>query len=76
MFPTRINSSTLLSVAYERASQTLWLQFHSGVWYRYHKVPASIHQELLAASSAGQYFNRHIRNCYPYQRVIRDTPTI
>jgi hypothetical protein len=32
-------------------------------------VPRTVFEDLLAAASTGTYFNRHIRDDFPYQRV-------
>lgn len=61
-------SSLLLSVEYSR-DQTLELEFRSGVAYRFFAVPQVVVEELLAAESKGAYFNRNIRNRFPYQRL-------
>lgn len=65
---TLVASSLLCSVQYQR-DHTLELVFRSGVAYRYFTVPAVVVEALLAATSKGAYFNRHIRNRFPYQRL-------
>jgi hypothetical protein len=61
-------SSVIGSVAYT-SDATLELTFHSGAIYRYFAVPPTIVQGLLAAPSKGAYFNHHIRNRFPHQRL-------
>lgn len=63
-----LDSSLIQSVTYE-ADATLTVRFHGGAVYRYFTVPRSILDALLAAPSKGAYFNRHIRDCFPYGRV-------
>lgn len=41
------------------------LEFRNGTRYRYFRVPREIYQGLLESESKGQYFNQHIRNCFP-----------
>ena len=48
---------------------TLTVHLHQGAVYRYFTVPRTVVEALLAAASKGAYFNRHIRNGFPYQRV-------
>jgi hypothetical protein len=55
-------------VTYE-ADATLTVRLHRGVAYRYFMVPRTVFEDLRAAASAGTYFNRHIRDGFPYQRV-------
>lgn len=71
MQPTKLDSSLLASVLYDPHRTHLDVEFRSGQSYRYFNVPASCYQELLAADSKGRYFNRRIRNCFPYQNLSR-----
>jgi hypothetical protein len=61
-------SSMLASVAYS-TDATLDLEFRSGATYRYFDVPQTVFQGLIAAESKGAYFNRNLRNRFPYQRL-------
>jgi len=61
-------SSMLASVAYS-IDATLDLEFRSGATYRYFAVPQTLFQGLIAAKSKGAYFNRNLRNRFPYQRL-------
>ena len=63
-----LDSSLLRSVTYG-ADATLTVQLHRGVAYRYFTVPRTVFEALRAAASSGAYFNRHIRDRFPYQRV-------
>ena len=72
MHTTAIESTTLTAVAYDATRQVLWLEFRSHAVYRYYDVPASVYHALLEADSKGAYFNRSIRDRFPYQRVTAD----
>ena len=63
-----VASSTILSIGYDEASQTLEIEFKSGV-YQYYNVPATIHQQLMQAGSKGQFLDIYIKNQFPYSRV-------
>jgi hypothetical protein len=63
-----VDSSLIRSVTYA-ADATLTVRFHRGPVYRYFTVPRSTLEAFLAATSKGTYFNRHIRDSFPYQRV-------
>jgi hypothetical protein len=67
-----VDSSLIRSVTYG-ADATLTVRFHSGAVYRYFTVPHRILEALLAAPSKGAYFNRHIREEFPSQRVLDST---
>lgn len=66
--PTLVPSSVLASMRFS-ADQILELEFRSGALYRYFQVPPAVFEALLAAESKGRYFNRYIRDRFPYQRV-------
>lgn len=77
MRPTMLDSSLLASVQYDPHRRHLDVEFRSGQCYRYFNVPALCYRKLLAADSKGQYFNRTIRNCFPYQNLSRpSTPLV
>jgi len=63
---TTVESTTLASVAYDDARETLQLEFRSGTIYRYLGVPLSVCEGLLSASSKGRYFNEVIGGHFPY----------
>ena len=69
MLTTAVQSTTLATVAYDTTGLVLWLQFRSHAVYCYFGVPPAVHRDLLEANSKGNYFNRHIRHHFPYQRV-------
>lgn len=66
---TAVVSSLLAAMRYSPQA-TLDLEFRSGAVYRYFTVPRAIAQGLRAADSKGAYFNRYIKNHFPYQRLV------
>jgi hypothetical protein len=69
MQPVQLQSRTLASALYLPRRRQLELEFHSGKRYLYFQVPLQCYRELLRADSKGAYFNRHIRNCFPFQHL-------
>lgn len=69
--PVPVSSTLLASVIYDIGELILQLELRNGAIYRYFAVPAAIHDGLLIADSKGSYFNRKIRNCFPYTRLRR-----
>ena len=67
MQPVQLQSKTLASALYHPRRRQLQLEFRSGKRYLYFQVPPQCYQELLSADSKGGYFNRHIRNRFPFQ---------
>ncbi len=66
MHVTAVESTTLATVAYDKARELLQLEFHSWATYQYFGVAAAVHEALLGAPSKGSYFNRFIRGRFPY----------
>lgn len=64
--PLTVQSSLLVSVAYDHERAILQLEFGSGAVYQYFGVPVQSYQELMQAASHGAYFNRHIRSVFHY----------
>lgn len=62
-------SSTVSSVGYDAATQTLEVEFGSGIIYQYFEVPEAVHQQLLQAASVGQFLNGNIKGSYRYARL-------
>ena len=63
---TAVESTTLATVAYDKARGLLQLEFRSRAIYQYFGVAAAVHEALLCAPSKGSYFNRFIRGRFPY----------
>lgn len=66
-----IESSAMSFVDYNKRSRRLTITFTSGSRYVYFDVPASVFEGLLAAPSAGRYFDEHIRDRYKFARLWR-----
>ena len=72
-----VQSSVLSAVGYDEERHLLEVKFRTGRVYHYHQVPPELFAKLLAARSAGQYFNRAIRSrfraelIYDPQRPVR-----
>ena len=65
-----VTSSNVRSVGYDADTQTLEVEFHSGSIYQYDGVPERVHRGLMQAASKGSYLHLHIRNQYPYRRIL------
>jgi hypothetical protein len=64
-----IESSSLRSVGHDFESQILEVEFVNGRTYRYFNVAADAYLALLEAPSKGAFFNAHIKDRYPSQRL-------
>ena len=59
-----VQSRALAAVGYSKRLRALEIEFKRGGTYRYFGVPASVHQELLAADSKARFYNTHVRGKY------------
>jgi hypothetical protein len=65
-----VESSLIRSVGYDLDSSILEVEFaEEGRTYEYYDVPLSVYQELMEAESKGSYFNDHVKDVYPFERV-------
>ena len=64
-----VASSNVRAIGYDPETQTLEVEFHGGSVYQYYGVPDNMHQNIMEASSKGQFLHMYIKNSYPYSRV-------
>lgn len=64
-----VDSSVIVSVAYESTTSELEIEFRNGSRYRYFAVPSLVFERFLASSSKGTFMNTCIRNRYPCERA-------
>lgn len=58
-------STHILQVDFDSDTDTLSVTFADGRTYDYLNVPAPVYRQFQEAPSAGQFFNRHIKQRYP-----------
>lgn len=65
-----VESSNLASVGYDVENEILEIEFNKGGVYQYFDVPENVYEELMSASSHGQYFDRNIKKAgYDFQKM-------
>ena len=67
---TTVESATLTAIAYDEGLGLLRLEFRSGAVYDYFEVPGAVHDALLRAPSIGACFNKVVRGCFRFCRVL------
>jgi hypothetical protein len=66
----QVSSSNIESVGYDENEGVIKIRFLNGTEYIYSNVSNSVvFEELVSASSVGAYFNRNIKNVYPYEKI-------
>jgi hypothetical protein len=71
-----LQSTSLASALYDPLQHCLEIEFRSGERYLYFQVPPPCYQQLLQADSKGSYFNRYIRNRFPYQHLSNSSAPV
>ena len=66
-----VASSMIAAIGYDEEAETLEVEFTSGAVYRYRGVDLDVFEDFCAAPSKGRFFNRHIRDAYPWESVER-----
>ena len=60
----RVVSSAIAAIGYDEPTQRMTILFRSGRTYSFCRVPASVHQRLMASGSKGRFYNDHIKDRY------------
>lgn len=66
---TRVQSSNVEAVGYDRGDRALYVQFNSGDTYVYVNVEPSLYESLLSAPSVGRFLNTNIKARHGYRRL-------
>jgi KTSC domain-containing protein len=64
-----VDSSHIAQAGHDPVQQSLWIAFHSGDIYAYSGVGTGTYQAMLAAESAGQFFNARIKGQYAATKI-------
>lgn len=64
-----VRSRDIALIGYDNATSTLEIVFRAGGVYRYQGVPESLYHGLMAASSHGAFFQKHIKGQYSFLKV-------
>lgn len=65
-----VESSNIASIGYDAENEILEIEFNQGGIYQYFDVPENVYEELMSASSHGQYFDRNIKKAgYEFQKM-------
>ena len=70
---TFFKSSALRTGGYDKASQTLELEYTNGGIYQYFPVPPEVYDEFLKAESKGKFINLHIKPYFQCREIRRRT---
>jgi hypothetical protein len=62
-------SSVIRDFQYRPQERALYVTFVSGIRYRYLEVPLQTYEAMRASFSKGEYFNRHIRDAFGFERL-------
>jgi hypothetical protein len=63
-------STVIRRFHYSEEEEALDVTFVSGLRYRYLQVPKRIYEDMRSSFSKGEYFNRHIKDHFAFERII------
>ncbi len=64
-----MGSTRLTEAEYDDSTDDLTLTFTDGRRYVYHNVPRATYRSLGLASSKGEFFDRSIKNRFPFEEL-------
>ena len=64
-----VDSNAIHQVDYDAERGKLSIRFTSGARYVYVGVPGEVHRAFVDADSKGRFFQREIRDRYPFNRL-------
>jgi hypothetical protein len=64
-----VQSSNIASIGYDENSATLEIEFLNGGVYQYFDVPKKVYDEIMVASSHGQYLAQNIKGRFRFSKV-------
>lgn len=65
-----VESSCIKSVGKREDVDIIEIEFNNGPVYRYLNTGTDVFTAILNAESHGKFFCAHVRNSYPFQRVV------
>lgn len=65
-----VQSSNIMAIGYDYATEELEIEFKSGGVYRYLDVPWNVNDEFVASDSKGKFFAQKIKPKFEYRRVV------
>jgi hypothetical protein len=68
-FSFNLSSTCVVQARYDPIGEFLFIEFTDGTGYEYQGVPRWVATDLIQSSSAGRYFNYHIRNEYIFDQL-------
>lgn len=66
---TKVDSSMVYAVGYNRDSKELEIVFRQGSIWKYEDVPAREYRELMKSDSIGSYMRDCIIDVYPAEKI-------
>ena len=62
-------SRVIRRFSYQAKDKALDVTFVSGRCYRYLNVPQQVYQDMQSSFSKGEYFNRHVRDHFAFEKL-------
>ncbi len=69
MYREPVVSESIAAIGYNDDAEVLEVEFVTGTVYRYRGVPQDVYEDFRQAPSKGAFFNRHIKDAFPWELV-------
>jgi hypothetical protein len=69
MFREPVSSTMIAAIGYDEEAEALEVEFVSGAVCRYRGISPDLYEDFRAAPSKGKFFNRYIKDAYPWEAV-------
>ena len=69
MFREPVSSRSIAAIGYDDDAETLEVEFVTGRVYRYRGVSQDVFEDFRQAPSKGAFFNKHIKDAYPFEEA-------
>lgn len=66
---SKVKSSMISEIAYDKAAGTLHVKFPKGKHYAYSDVAPSLYESLKGAESIGSFFAQNVRGKFPHRMI-------
>ena len=64
-----LKSSSVRAAGYDEIFKTLYVEFTSGITYKYDYVPKEVFRDFINSKSPGKYVNAVLTQMFPYKPV-------
>lgn len=69
VYMMNVHPSLIQAIGYDKPTQTLFIMFRNGKYFRYFNVPEDVYELFVNAKSIGTFFHKKIKGSYLYEEL-------